>query len=213
MNKMFIRKQLSFGLNYNLMNPLLIVLNGASSAGKTQIARALLPMLPTPAIHTGLDDILEREKPFGVEGGSAFNKLQRTLRVIWFGMTDGRLQLFKKLHREAASHCQNRRSVIVETSLMDQRALLDAAQCFAPIGGWLVGVKPPLEISEHWEQGRADRPPGHARRHYDLVHVHNTYDLLLDSSIMTPHEMAVTLLQKVKSSTPHAFKQLIGERS
>jgi chloramphenicol 3-O phosphotransferase len=195
------------------MNPLLIVLNGTSSAGKTLITQALLPMMPAPAICTGLDDILEREKPFGVEGGDAFHKLQRNLRVIWFGMTDGRLQLFKKLHRQAASRFQNQHSVIIETSLMDQRALLDAARCFAPLSGWFVGVKPPLEISEQWERSRGDRPPGHARRHYDVVHAHNTYDLLIDPSTMTAHECAATLLRKIEGKTPHAFKQLIGELS
>jgi chloramphenicol 3-O-phosphotransferase len=39
---------------------MLIVLNGASSAGKTSVAQALLDLLGTQCVYTGLDDILER---------------------------------------------------------------------------------------------------------------------------------------------------------
>ena len=41
----------------------IIILNGTSSAGKSSIARALLPHLPIPAIHSGIDHFLERTPP------------------------------------------------------------------------------------------------------------------------------------------------------
>ncbi len=53
---------------------------------------------------------------------------------------------------------------------MDSRALRDAAECFAPLDGLFVGLKPPLAVSEKWEAGRGDRPIGQARKHYDLIH-------------------------------------------
>lgn len=53
---------------------------------------------------------------------------------------DGRLRLFEQLHCEVVSHSCNGRTVIVETALMDKRALYDAALCFAPLNAFFVRV-------------------------------------------------------------------------
>ena len=187
----------------------LIVLNGASSAGKTCAAQALLSLLGTRCVYTGLDDILERVGPFGPEATGRVGRLYRSGRIAWFLLTDGRLRLFKRLHREVAALAQAGRDVIVETALMDQRALRDAAERFMPLGGFLIGMKPPLAVSEQWEAARGDRPPGHARKHYDLIHAHGIYDLLLDPSQMTPSECAAAILRRSEGAPPEAFAQLL----
>jgi chloramphenicol 3-O phosphotransferase len=183
----------------------LIVLNGASSSGKTTIAQILRPLLGEQCIVTGLDDILERLQPFGPENGNFIHKLVRPFRIMWFQFTDGRLKLFKRLHKEIVVHYKVGRNIIVDTALMDRRALLDAAECFAPLGGFFIGVKPPLEVSEQWEAARGDRPTGHARAHYNLTHAHGIYDLVLDPSQMTPQECAWTILNRIQGPPPDAF--------
>jgi chloramphenicol 3-O phosphotransferase len=186
----------------------LIVLNGASSSGKTTIAQALFRLLDEPCTVTGLDDILERLQPFGRENGNFLDKLVRPLRIFWFQLSDGRLKLFRQLHREVVAYHRTGRNVIVDTALMDKRALLDAAECFAPLDGFLIGVKPPLEVSEQWEAARGDRHTGHARAHYDLIHAHGIYDLVLDPSQMTPEECAHAILKRVKGAPPNAFQRI-----
>jgi chloramphenicol 3-O phosphotransferase len=183
----------------------LIVLNGASSSGKTTIAQILRPLLGEQCIVTGLDDILERLQPFGPENGNFIHKLVRPFRIMWFQFTDGRLKLFKRLHKEIVVHYKVGRNIIVDTALMDRRALLDAAECFAPLGGFFIGVKPPLEVSEQWEAARGDRPTGHARAHYNLTHAHGIYDLVLDPSQMTPQECAWTILNRIQGPPLDAF--------
>jgi chloramphenicol 3-O phosphotransferase len=187
----------------------LIVLNGASSSGKTSIANELLVLLGRETICTGFDDILERVQPLGAEGGGIANRLIRSVRILYFGATDGRFKLMKRLHREVAAHYKSNRNVIVETSLMDSRALLDAAEQFAPLDGFFVGVKPPLSVSMQWESQRGDRPAGQAKLHYDLVHAHGTYDLEIDPSRMTPVECAALILDECRKSSPHAFRDLL----
>src|SRR5262245_7053231 len=93
---------------------------------------------------------------------------------------------------------------------MDERALRDAAACFAPLGGWLVGMRPPLEVSEQWEARRGDRPVGQARNHYALIHAHGVYDLLLDPSQLSPDECAAAILARLESGPPEAFRILLG---
>jgi chloramphenicol 3-O-phosphotransferase len=160
---------------------------------------------------TGLDDVLERVRPFGMTTSTTLGSLRRSTRIIWFQLTDGRLKLFKQLHREVVSLYEAGYNVIVDTTLMDRRALLDAAQCFAPLQGFFTGLKPPLEISEAWEIRRVDRPPGQVRKHYDLVHAHHTYDLLLDPSKMTSEECARLILQSCESIMPTAFQRLLQQ--
>lgn len=187
----------------------LIVLNGASSSGKTSIAKELLVLLGRETICTGFDDILERVQPFGAEGGGIANRLMRSVRILYFGATDGRFKLMKRLHREVTAQYKSNRNVIVETSLMDSRALLDAAQEFAPLDGFFVGVKPPLSVSMQWEAQRGDRPPGQAQLHYDLIHSHGIYDLEIDPSRMTPVECTALILEACRKSSPHAFRDLL----
>jgi chloramphenicol 3-O phosphotransferase len=188
---------------------MLIVLNGASSAGKTCAAQALLDLLGPVCVVTGLDRILERVQPFGPEPAGQLSQLRRSIRIIWFQLTDGRLRLFEQLHREVVALVQAGRQVIVETALMDSRALRDAAACFAPLDGLFVGMKPPLAISEQWESARGDRPRGQARKHYDLIHAHGIYDLVLDSSQLTPRECATAILRRWESAPPDAFRRLL----
>jgi chloramphenicol 3-O phosphotransferase len=191
----------------------LIVLNGASSAGKTCIAQALISRLGAGCVHTGLDDLLARTRPFGPDSSGGFGQIVRGVRVAWFQVTDGRLRLFKTLHREAVARARAGQDVIVETALMDRRALLDAASCFAPLEGLFVGVKPPLAVSEQWEAGRGDRPHGQARKHYDLIHGHGVYDLVLDPSTASPEDCAAAILRRWEDRPPGAFGRLVRDAS
>ena len=187
----------------------IVVLNGASSSGKTLTARALVKLLNSNCILTGLDDILERDKPFDVKGTGALASIRRAIKIMLFQLTDGRLKLFKKLHHEVLGAYRSGQSVIVETSLMDQRALRDAALCFSPFHALFVGMKPPLEVSEGWEAKRNDRPIGQARKHYDLIHSLAIYDLTLDSSLMSPEECAASILNYLNESRFGSFQKIL----
>ena len=187
---------------------LLIVLNGASSAGKTTIAHALLAQVGDSIVFTSFDQLLAKIRPFGADRRGIIGRVERTLRITRFQMTDGRLHLFYRLHREVADLVRTGTPVILETSLMDPRALYDAALCFAPLNGLFVGVKPPLAVSEQWEAARGDRPIGQARKHYHLIHAHETYDLILDPSSMTPAQCAAAILHRWNSTPAAAFENL-----
>lgn len=189
----------------------LFVLNGASSSGKTSIAKEMIALLGNECVYTGFDEILERVRPLGAEGHGMTSQLLRAVRILYFSATDGRFKLLQRLHREVAAHYRSDRNVIVETSLMDRRALIDAAEQFAPLNGFFVGVKPPLSVSMQWEAQRGDRPVGQAQLHYDLIHAHGIYDLELDSSQMTPVQCAKLILEEQRKSTPHAFHDILAQ--
>jgi chloramphenicol 3-O phosphotransferase len=189
----------------------IVVLNGTSSSGKTLTAQALQPHLGAGCVVTGLDDILERIQPFGSESGGLLSSVFRMARIVRFQVTGGRFRLFQQLHREVVAMARSGRPVIVETALMEQRALLDAAECFAPLNGFFVAMKPPLEVSETWESARADRPCGQARKHYALIHAHGTYDLELDPSTLTPTACAEAIMRRLSGTPPDTFKRLMAQ--
>ena len=187
----------------------IVVINGTSSSGKTLTAQALVKLLNSNCIVTGLEDILERDKPFDVDGTGTLASIRRAIKIMLFQFTDGRLKLFKKLHQEVVSVYKSGYSVIVEISLMDKRALRDAARCFSPLNALFVGMKPPLEVSERWEAKRNDRPIGQARKHYDLIHSLAIYDLTLDSSLMSPEECAASILNYLNESRFGSFQKIL----
>lgn len=120
------------------------------------------------------------------------------------------MRLAAALHREVATVVRAGHHVVVDTALMDRRALRAAAARFAPVGGLFVGMKPPLAVSERWEAQRGDRPRGQVRRHHARVHAHETYDLVLDPSTLTPQECASAIMQRLEvGPVPSAFRRLL----
>lgn len=98
----------------------------------------------------------------------------------------------------------------MDTSLIDPRALRDAAERFAPLAGLFVGAQPPLAVSEQWEAARGARPIGQPRRHDAAIHAHGTCDLTLDPSALSPHKCALAIVRRLTAGpSPTAFRRLL----
>jgi len=127
----------------------LVVLHGASSTGKITIVEALRSLVGLACPYIGLDRTLGQAQPFEPQPRTRVDRLRWSMRIVAFRLTDGRVRLTMALHREVATVvCARHHVVVVETALMDQRALCDAAACFAPLGRVFVGLTPLLDVSE-----------------------------------------------------------------
>jgi chloramphenicol 3-O phosphotransferase len=60
-----------------------------------------------------------------------------------------------------------------------------------------VGITAPLEVIEQREAERGDRFVGQARGHYETVHRHGQYDILLDTQESTINEGVATILDRL----------------
>jgi len=174
-----------------------IFLNGASSAGKTSIARCLQRLLPEPAVVVGIDTLLQSIPPqlFGHERGITF--------LDGGGIETG--ETFEALgaawRQAVAELARHHRPVVVDEVLLDGA---DAQTRWRATLGDLavlwVGVRCDPDVASARELARGDRTIGLARWQSERVHSGVGYDLEVDT---TSHEAIDCARAIVAALTPH----------
>ena len=175
----------------------LILLNGASSSGKTLIARAVQARISQPFWHFSFDHLRD--------GGVLPLSRVRSGEFDWASMREAVFEGFD-LSLPALLRPGNNLIVehIIETRAWMSRLLnlLDGFDVF------FVGVHCPLEELERREAARGDRRLGDASRDFHTIHEHAAYDLELDST-RSPETNADRLIQAwAARSAPAAFGKL-----
>ncbi|QLG12069.1 AAA family ATPase [Deinococcus sp. D7000] len=151
----------------------IILINGASSAGKTTLCRALRDALPDtlagPFLHFSLDffmfdaDVLPRT-PQG--------RIREWSRI--------RPQVFGGFYRCLPALLGAGNNLVVDLILENSAQWDQLRELLAPYDVTLVGLHCPVEELERREAARGDRRPGDARRDAQTVHTFVPYDLELD---------------------------------
>ena len=170
-----------------------ILLNGVSSVGKSSTAKALQRIADKPFLIVALDSFLDMlpERTLGDPDGIRFEVVvaadPREV-AIHTGPTVERA-LSGMRHAVAALAAQGNNLIVDEVLFQgpeeaEYRALL-AAHHFR-----MVGLLAPLEVIEDRERRRGDRDIGQARWQYDRVHAGRTYDLEIDTSLVTAEQAA-----------------------
>ncbi len=160
----------------------LILLNGASSAGKTTLCRALRDALPdTPAgpfLHFSLDffmfdaDVLPRT-PQG--------HIRDWKRI--------RPQVFDGYYRCLPALLSAGNNLVVDLIIETEGQRDRLRELLAPYDVYLVGLRCPVEELERREAARGDRRIGDARRDVQTVHTFSAYDLEIDCRNPLPHNV------------------------
>jgi chloramphenicol 3-O phosphotransferase len=131
----------------------------------------------------------------------------------WVEITAGPIghQLARGAHRAIASLASAGNNLIVDEVLLYQEWLLDYLGLLHGVPVLFVGVHCPLAVLEQRERERERgyRMIGQARGQYQLVHQHQLYDLVVDTSLASPEECAERIKRHLREETaPHAFDQL-----
>lgn len=176
----------------------IVILNGAGSAGKSSIARALQEIARDPFLNVAMDAFLDMLPAAYLDhpDGLVFETHAGTdppLITIRSGPVAERA--FSGMRRAVAALAAEGNNLIVDDVMLsdemdDYRALL------AGFDVSFVAVRAPLALLEERERLRGDRLIGLARGQYDIVHAGKTYDLEIDTSALTPVECA----QKIKEA-------------
>lgn len=178
--------------------PTIIVLNGASSAGKTSLCKLLQVALDDPFMHLQEDVFV-------------FNTYherwtQRGPGERIFAMT---MLAYYRSIRACVSAGHN---LLVDTGFYSADLVQRFVGELRDLPIWLVGVHCALPELERREQARGDRQVGIAREQFSSIHAHVVYDIEVDTS-QTSFEECAEIIKAVVTSTetPTAMQRLYAQ--
>ena len=172
---------------------LILFLNGASSSGKTSIAKALLTTLDETYFHLPVDALDAMLSHRAITPDEQPSLVRRALLGF---------------HRAVAGMAAGGNNIVVDHVLSEPWFLHDCLALFAAEDVVLVGVHCALPELQRREQERGDRSPGLAARQLSQVHAHGVYDIECDTSIASPAACA----QQIKDFLPHRTSPTAFER-
>lgn len=147
------------------MTAKVIFLHGASSSGKSTIARGLQARLPLPFWHISIDHLRDA----GVLPTARFKSGE-------FDWKAARAPFFDGFHRSLAAYAGAGNNLVLE-HILDTAGWMDQlVDLFAPFDVFFVGVHCPLDELIRREALRGDRPLGSAAQDFHTIHQGLEYD-------------------------------------
>lgn len=154
----------------------IILLNGASSAGKSTLARTVQAQLERPFLRFSPDLLLFGEVlPARRDQCGPFS---------WAVM---RGPLFEGYFRCLAALAGAGNNVLADLVIESEDQLRRLVGLLSPLDVFFVGVRCPLPELERREQVRGDRRIGDARQDHAIVHGFSGYDAEVDSTLPPEH--------------------------
>ncbi|MDZ7871805.1 MAG: AAA family ATPase [Rhizobium sp.] len=149
----------------------IIFLHGASSSGKSTIARALQERIEAPFWHISIDHLRDA----GVLPMARFKKGD-------FRWADARAAFFDGFHASLKAYADAGNNLILEHILDTDGWLETLSGLFAGHDVLFVAVHCPVDLLVERERQRGDRPIGSAQTDFETIHIGKIYDLELDST-------------------------------
>ena len=179
----------------------IILINGASSSGKSTLARELQQTLPLPFWHFSFDHLRD-------SNALPMERI-RSGEIDWPTM---RPAVFNGFHRCLPALAKTGNNLIVEHIIENEMWLSDLVELLTGLDVFFVGVHCPLPELERRERERGNRRTGEARTDYQTVHSFTEYDLEVNS--MQPNQTNVdTLVDAWKSRhPPSAFERMGAQK-
>lgn len=170
----------------NTKSVTVILLNGASSAGKTSIAKKLQQVLKGVYLHVPVDS-------FAVMAPGP-DKLGESGSPLWQSVFN---RLLSGFHHSLAALAGAGNNLIVDHVLVQgvepQNWLTECLDALAPYTVYFIGVRCPVEELQRRELARGDRGKGLAEWQSSRVHRHGFYDLEVDTSVLSAEQCALSI--------------------
>ena len=175
----------------------IILLNGASSAGKSTLCRAIQAAADVPLLQFSLDFFMfgHGVLPARREEGGEF---------AWAVM---RRKLFEGYFGCLAALAQAGNNLVVDYIIETPEQFVRLTETLRPFDVFFVGVHCPLPELERRERQRGDRPVGDARKDFQTVHTFSAYDFEIDSTLAAETNAATVLEAWRQRKRPGVFAQ------
>lgn len=176
-----------------------IVLNGASSAGKTSLLNAVQATLAEPFLEAGLDKFLWMLP-------SRYRRAPLWDDVLGQATRGGAVgdRLVRSMHCAIAALARSGSHVVADHVFVEPAWLLHCTEVLQGLPTLFVGVICPLSTLEERERTRTDRTLGQASLQYELVHRGARYDLVIDTSKLAPEEGATLIARHLSEVGPNS---------
>lgn len=197
---------------------MIIIINGAPSAGKTSIIKEIQKLYDKPLLHTGVDHFWEmipdQYKEFGEKADAGYSFVQTVdddnspVIQVKSGALSQEIDHTIAQVVKCLADCGH--AVAIDEILWEGRTLHDYAHAFKNHTVYFIGIVCDLKKLEKREKLRGDRLIGLARGLINFVHLHKDYyDLTIDSTNCDAATCAQNILDFI-SNTPHpqGFKKL-----
>jgi chloramphenicol 3-O phosphotransferase len=177
----------------------IILVNGASSSGKSALCHALQATLDEPFWHYSIDHfrntgVLPRQR---IESGE-------------FSWPALRPAFFDGFHRCLPALASTGNNLIVEHIVETAAWMSRLVRLLAPIDVFFVGLHCPLPELERRERQRGDRRTGEARQDHAIIHTFCTYDLEIDSTRPAGENAVAVITAWRARARPSAFTRMLA---
>jgi chloramphenicol 3-O phosphotransferase len=184
----------------------IIFLNGASSSGKSTLAKSLQKALEEPFLHVSSDQFVAAGMlPPRRDDGGPFD---------WWHQV--RPRFFAGFHRCLPAFAVTGNDLIVEHVIEFRSWRADLAALLANLDVFLVGVHCAPDELDRRERIRGDRRIGEGRAHveFDGIHTFGAYDFEIDTTAGVDAEAVASVLSAWRRRTPSAgvLAQSTGNR-
>jgi len=194
---------------------LIILLNGASSSGKTTIARALQELYPGVLLLFGVDSVVQAAFPPKCDYPPFDQKALRIVNHLVDGQPEVELVFSPftyPVYRAAVglykTLSQQGYDLIVDELLIDDHRIDPYFELLNDEKVYFIAVKPEKAVVVQREKERGDRLPGLAAGLYRAVY--NPlfeYDLVIDSGRLSARQSAASIMSLIDSQPdPRGFR-------
>ena len=180
----------------------IILINGTSSSGKTSLLKTLQDRLEEPYLEAGIDKFIWMLPKRYLDRPHWDDVLGLADRAGTTGQN-----LVRGMHEAIASLSKAGINVVADHVLVEKAWVEHCVRLFSERPAYLIGVYCPLHILEERERSRKNRTFGQAKLQYPVIHKYAIYDLEVDTSVLSPEDCAIAIIDRIKSP-PEAFQRL-----
>lgn len=172
----------------------IIFLHGASSAGKSTLARGIQARIEEPFWDISIDHLRDA----GVLPSARFNSGEFDWKVA-------RRPFFDGFHHSLAAYAAAGNNLIVTHVLDTEGWLADLVRLLAPFDVFAVGVHAPLALLIERERLRGDRQIGSAEQDFHAIHRGMRYDFEVHTDQDTEENVLRVIEAWKRRAAPSVF--------
>lgn len=180
----------------------IILINGASSSGKSTLARALQKKIDEPFWHFSFDHLRE-------SGVLPFDRVRKG-DFVWTAM---RPAVFQGFHDTLPALAGAGNNLIVDHIIETRAWMSSLLDLLGSFDVYFVGIHCPLVELERRERARGNRRIGEARNDFETIHELASYDLELDSTRPAEDNASALITAWKQRGRPTAFQRMTAAQS